>query len=108
MLLTPFAADADDEQTKSFVEEYQKRYKETPNQFAADGYDTVYALYNSLLAAGCSPDMSTQDICARLIPQLQSTAYNGLTGKNMTWSANGEVSKMPVAVVIKNGVYVSA
>lgn len=108
MLLTPFAADAQDDMTKSFVAEYQKRYKETPNQFAADGYDVVYVLYNALLAAGCTPDMSTQDICDKLISQIQQTTYDGLTGSGMTWSANGEVSKMPVAVVIKNGVYVSA
>ncbi|MBQ9459107.1 MAG: ABC transporter substrate-binding protein [Oscillospiraceae bacterium] len=108
MLLTPFAADADDAKTKSFVEEYQKRFKEVPNQFAADGYDTVYALYNALLSAGCTPDMSAPDICARLIPQLQSTGYDGLTGKNMTWNTSGEVTKTPVAVVIRNGVYVSA
>ena len=108
MLLTPFAADADDTMTKSFVAEYQKRYNETPNQFAADGYDVVYVLYNALVAAGCTPDMSTSEICDKLIEQMQKTSYDGLTGSGMTWSANGEVSKMPVAVVIKDGVYVSA
>ncbi|MBE7007620.1 MAG: amino acid ABC transporter substrate-binding protein [Ruminococcaceae bacterium] len=108
MLLTPFAADATDDMTKSFVAEYQKRFKETPNQFAADGYDVVYVLYNALLASGCTPDMSAQDICDKLIAQMQKTSYDGLTGSGMTWGANGEVSKMPVAVVIKDGVYVSA
>ena len=37
MLLTPFAADADDEATKKFVTTYQEKFNETPNQFAADG-----------------------------------------------------------------------
>ena len=108
MLLTPFAADAEDDMTKNFVAEYQKRYGETPNQFAADGYDVVYVLYNALTAAGCTPDMSASEICEKLIDQIQKTTYDGLTGSGMTWSANGEVSKMPVAVVIKDGVYVSA
>ena len=108
MLLTPFAADADDELTKSFVAEYRKRFNETPNQFAADGYDVVRVLYNALIESGCTPDMSAGDICERLIAQIQKTGYSGLTGQNMTWSANGEVSKMPVAVVIRNGAYVSA
>ena len=108
MLLTPFAADADDALTKSFVAEYEKRYGETPNQFAADGYDVVYVLYNALTESGCTPDMSAADICAKLVDQIQKTTYTGLTGQNMTWSANGEVSKMPAAVVIQNGVYVSA
>ena len=52
--------------------------------------------------------MSAAEICDKLIDQIQKTTYNGLTGQNMTWSANGEVSKMPTAVVIQNGVYVSA
>ena len=108
MLLTPFAADAEDDLTKSFVAEYQKRYGETPNQFAADGYDAVYILYNALIDSGCTPDMSAEEICDKLIKQMQKTSYDGLTGSGMTWSANGEVSKMPVAVVIENGVYVSA
>lgn len=34
--------------------------------------------------------------------------FDGLTGTGMTWNVNGEVSKLPSAVVIKNGVYVSA
>ena len=108
MLLTPFAADADDAMTKSFVAEYEKRFGETPNQFAADGYDVVYVLYNALNAAGCTADMSAKDICDKLIAQIQTMSYDGLTGQGMTWASNGEVSKMPVAVVIKDGVYVSA
>ena len=108
MLLTPFAADADDDLTKSFVAEYEKRYGETPNQFAADGYDVIYVLYNALIESGCTPDMSAADICDKMIAQIQKTTYDGLTGSGMTWGSNGEVSKMPVAVVIKDGVYVSA
>lgn len=108
MLLTPFAADATDDLTKNFVAEYQKRYGETPTQFAADGYDVVYVLYNALIASGCTPEMSASEICDKLIPQIQKTTYDGLTGTGMTWSANGEVSKLPVAVVIKDGVYVAA
>ena len=34
--------------------------------------------------------------------------FDGLTGSGMTWAATGEVSKAPMAVVIENGVYVSA
>ena len=43
MLLTPFNADATDEATVNFVTKYQELYGETPNQFAADAYDCVYA-----------------------------------------------------------------
>ena len=44
MLLTPFAADAQDEKTQDFVSKYEEKYGETPNQFADDAYDGVYAI----------------------------------------------------------------
>ena len=48
MMLTPFAADAKDEKTVSFVTKYQEKFGGVPNQFAADAYDGIYAL-----AAAC-------------------------------------------------------
>ena len=51
MLLTPFNADAEDQQTKDFVAKYQEKYNEIPNQFAADAYDCVYAYYQALTNA---------------------------------------------------------
>ncbi len=106
-LLTPFAADADDPKTQAFVAEYEKRFGETPNQFAADGYDAAYILKAALEAAGCKPDMSAADICEALIKVFPTISVDGVTGKGMTWGSNGEVSKDPIAVVIKDGVYVS-
>lgn len=107
MLLTPFSADADDEATKSFVKKYNDKYGETPNQFAADGYDAIYIIYQCLTEAKCTPDMSNEDICNALIAAITATSVDGLTGKGMTWAATGEVSKAPQAVVIENGVYVT-
>ena len=52
--------------------------------------------------------MSTEEICDALVSAFQSLTFDGLTGKGMTWNAEGEVSKMPAAVIIKNGTYVSA
>ena len=108
MVLTPFSADAQDELTKTFVAEYNERFGETPNQFAADGYDCVYALKQAMENAGCTPDMSAEEICNAMVEQFTSMSFSGLTGTDMTWSTAGEVSKMPVAVVIENGVYVTA
>ncbi len=107
MLLTPFSADAADERTQNFVSKYNELYGETPNQFAADGYDAVYVVYEALQAAGCTPDMSYADICEALIPVMPTIAVDGLTGQGMTWDASGQVSKAPMAVVIKDGVYVT-
>ena len=52
--------------------------------------------------------MSTEDICEALVGVITNISVDGLTGQGMTWDASGEVSKAPMAVVIENGVYVSA
>ena len=107
MLLTPFSADAQDDLTKNFVAAYQAKHNEIPNQFAADGYDAVYILYQALQAAGCTADMSAADFCEKLVAVMTTINYSGLTGQGLTWNAEGEVSKDPLAVVIKDGVYVT-
>ena len=108
MLLTPFSADASDEATQSFVAKYKEKTGIVPNQFAADGYDVICSLYQACVAGGVTPDMSASEINDILVGQFTSMTYDGLTGKGMTWKATGEVSKSPMAVVIKDGTYVSA
>ena len=107
-MLTPFSTDAEDEKTQNFVKNYQEAYGETPIQFAADAYDCVYAIAQALEAAGVSPSDSTSDITAALVEQFTSMTFNGLTGTDVTWNENGEVTKAPKAVVIQDGAYVSA
>ncbi|MDO4623508.1 MAG: ABC transporter substrate-binding protein [Eubacteriales bacterium] len=107
MLLTPFSADAEDERTQNFVKTYTEKYKDTPNQFAADSYDAVYTVYAAIQEAGCTADMDAAAICEALIPVMTKISVDGLTGEAMTWAATGEVSKAPRAVVIKEGVYVT-
>ncbi len=108
-LLTPFAADAEDEATQNFVAEYQAQYTDIPNQFAADAYDAVYVLYEAIQAAGVTADMSNEELCDALIAAMADLSVVGLTsaGSEMTWDENGAVSKDPTAVVIENGAYVT-
>lgn len=106
MLLTPFAADAQDELTQKFVSDYMASYNnEVPNQFAADGYDAVYALKAALEKANATPDMSASDLCELLKVSMTEITLDGLTGEGMTWNASGEPNKAPKAVVIENGAY---
>ena len=105
MLLTPFAADAADEKTQAFVTAYKEAYGDTPNQFAADAYDVVYAIYDAVKAGNLNGDMSASDLCEALKTQITGMTFDGLTGEGMTWDASGAVSKAPKAVVIKDGAY---
>ena len=108
MLMTPFNPWSDDETVSTFVEKYKAAYDgEVPNQFSADGYDGVYALYNAFKAAGLTPDMSNADICDAMIAQFTGEfTYDGLTGSQMTWNEKGEVNKTPVVCKIEEGIYV--
>ena len=106
MLLTPFAADADDEATKKFVEKYKEEYGETPNQFAADAYDAIYAIKAAMEKAEITPDMSVSEIGDAMKKAMPEITIEGLTGEGMSWLETGEVNKDPKAVVIQNGAYV--
>ncbi len=106
MLLTPFNADSSDARTAAFVKAYQAKFGEIPNQFAADAYDCVYAYKQALEAAGATTDMSAEELCALMIAQFTSMTFNGVTGDNMTWAADGTVTKAPKGMVIQNGAYV--
>lgn len=109
MLMTPFNAWAEDERTVGFVTEYQEAYGTTPNQFAADGYDCIYAIYEACQEAGITADMDNATICDKLVETFTNGSFSvdGLTGTGMTWSANGEVSKAPVVVRVENEQYVT-
>lgn len=104
MLMTPFSAT--DEANQAFVDAYTAAYGTEPNQFAADAYDGVYIVKAALEAAGCTADMSNEDICDALVSAMTSLKFTGLTGTDMTWNAEGQVSKAPTAYVVKDGQYV--
>lgn len=108
MLLTPFAADAQDELTVNFVKNYKEAYGDIPNQFAADAYDAIYIIKAAIEKSGAKPDMSVKELGDALKAAMLEISVDGLTGAGMTWSATGEVNKAPLAVVIKDGAYVSA
>ena len=108
MLLTPFSADATDDLTVKFVKEYQNKYGEIPNQFAADGYDCVYTLKLACEQVNADPSMSASDLCNSLKSAMTTIKQAGLTGDSISWQANGEPNKTPKAVRIENGAYVLA
>lgn len=105
MLLTPFAADATDEMTASFVKSFEEKFGGIPNQFAADAYDAVYAIKAAIEKSSATPDMSVSDLCEALKGAMPQISIDGLTGSGMTWTVDGEPNKEPKAVKIVNGVY---
>lgn len=105
MLLTPFAADAEDDLTQNFVKAYKEKYGVIPNQFAADAYDAAYAIKAAVEQAEVKDGtISTSDLCEKLKAAMLKITVDGVTG-SMTWTADGEPTKDPKAMVIKDGAY---
>ena len=118
MLLTPFNATAEDERTVTFVASYKalSGSDENPNQFAADGYDCMYAIYEALQQIDNLEEIAAMDyderhtaLCDALISVFTSAdfAVDGLTGPGMTWQTNGEVAKEIMVMTVKGGTYVA-
>lgn len=96
LMLTPFAADNPAENVQSFVKKYQEAYGATPDQFAADAYDAIYAIKAAVEKAGSTSG-------AALASALTSLTVEGVTG-TMTWAADGNTNKPASAILYYDGV----
>ena len=105
LMMTPFSAD--DAKNADFVKAYKDKYGETPDQFAADAYDSVHAVAEAINKAGVKADAKPEEACDKIAKAMTEITVEGLTGK-LTWTADGEVSKEPVVYQIKGGKYVAA
>ena len=98
VFLTPFVATSEDEKVKSFVEKYTEKFGVAPDQFAADGYDGVYAMAKALEQT--NGDTSNE----ALVGAMTAITVDGVTG-SMTFDANGEPNKDALVAIIKDGEY---
>ena len=101
MMLTPFAADAEDAATQSFVEKYVPVHGTEPDQFAADGYDAVYIVKAAMEQCGKTP--ADADFNEAMVAAMYEITVEGLTG-TMTWDENNEPNKPAKAMVFHDGV----
>lgn len=98
IFLSPFfAADPSDNVT-AFVEAYEAAYSATPDQFAADAYDAVYAMKAAMEQSGSVES-------ADLIAAMTAITVDGLTGEGITWTADGEPNKGCKFIQIIDGAY---
>lgn len=97
VFLTPFLSTDVNPKVQDFTAKYKTAYSATPDQFAADGYDSIYVIAAALETAG-----STKS--ADLIAAMTKIKVDGLTG-SMTFNADGEPNKGANFVEIKGGQY---
>ncbi len=107
LVMTPFAASSPDEKSATFTKAYGELTNgEVPIQFAADGYDAVYAIKLALEEAGINDaSMSASDICDKVKEAMTKITLDGVTGTT-TWTADGEPTKAPqvMKIVVNDGV----
>lgn len=101
--LTPYSATSKDEKAVKFTESYKAKFPnaDDPIQFAADAYDSVYAIKAALEKAEVNDaSISASDLCDKLKKAMTEIEYDGVTGKSK-WTADGEVTKDPRIMQIK-------
>lgn len=98
VFLSPFFAADTAENVVSFVKAYEAAYGATPDQFAADAYDAIYVIKAAMEKAGSIEN-------ADLIAAMTQIEIDGLTGDNMSFTADGEPNKGAKFIKIVNGEY---
>lgn len=103
VMLTPFAADDPAENVQAFATAYVDANGAAPDQFAASGYDAIYAIKAAVEAAGVTT--ADADFSAKIVAAMTTIEVSGVTGV-MTWGENGETTKAAKAMIIHDGVAV--
>ncbi|GHU63177.1 amino acid-binding protein [Clostridia bacterium] len=96
VFLSPFVNSAPE--VKKFVDDYQAAYQSLPDQFAADGYDSVYVLKEALEQA---KSIKTEDL-VRVMTQIEVAGMTGM----IRFDENGECKKEAKFVALEKGKYV--
>ena len=98
--ITPFDVESKDEKVAAFVTAYTEKYGAAPDQFAADGYDAVYVIFEAMKKAGVdNVTISASELCDILVKTItaEDFSFTGVTGK-MTWDVSGAPTKEPTIV----------
>lgn len=107
MVMTPFAASSPEPKSAAFTTAYKEMFNdEIPIQFAADGYDAVYAIKAALEKAEVEDaSISASDLCNKIKGAMTQITLDGITGST-TWTADGEPTKAPqvMKIAVKDGV----
>ena len=94
---TPFTYNDPNPAVQSFVEKYEAKTGEKPNQFGANAYDAVYAIKAALEKAG---SIESED----LIAAMYEIEVKGITG-DITFDEDGEPQKDVKLIEIVDGEY---
>ncbi len=101
--ITPFDVNSEDAKVSAFVTAYEAKYGSKPDQFAADGYDAVYVIFNAMKKLGVNNvKVDPAELGKALTATLTSAdfSYDGVTG-GMVWDVSGACVKDPIIVELQ-------
>ena len=90
-----YATDSDSKKVRSFVSSFKSRYNESPNAFAALGYDSMYMLRDAIQKAGTADAPAVRDA-------LEQTDGDYVTG-HLTFDAKHNPVKSAVMLKLSMG-----
>lgn len=93
---THYAPEVASPLSKAFVENYKKRFKETPDALAANGYDSVLLLVDAIKRAGSTDGQKVRDALAA------TKNFEAVAGK-ITINAKRDADKSAVVLQVKDG-----
>ena len=102
--ISPFDVNSTNAKVVKFVKAYEAEYGIKPDQFAADGYDAVMAIYKAMKAAGVDDATIAPDVLCDMVTEVitsDSFVYEGVTSSMIQWDASGEAIKAPNIVVVQ-------
>lgn len=101
--ITPFDVNSKEAATANFVKAYKEAYGSDPDQFAADGYDAVYVIYNAMKTANITDaDIEPSALCDAVVKVItdKSFSYTGATG-TLSWDVSGACNKSLQVVTLE-------
>jgi len=105
MFIASFLPIASDGATKKFIEAYQAKYNELPNQFAAAAYDSIHAIYGSLYLSQGLSTMNRDQLTPLMTELVGGTlVFTGLSGDDLNWDETGTSPRQSRVAVIRDGV----
>lgn len=91
-----YSAQDTDPKVADFVKAFTSKYSETPNSFAALGYDTAYMMAQAIEAAGSTDAQA-------IIDAIKTIEFSGVTG-NITFDENNNPIKDATILKLMDGV----
>lgn len=90
---------------QNFAQAYKEAFRTEPDRYAADAYDSVYALAEAIRRAGITPsNLGERDTKGKLIDAMTRIDVQGIAGA-IAWTTDGETTRPPVVKIYREGTY---